>query len=332
MRARSSFVARSLAVAGLVMGAPGFVQAATQCDSDPSAVPFEATVDPTLLNKLLARLGDRNVRSPNVAVELPGLCVDHRLPVSTGAVGIPLGDAPFSVTPGLGTIQVELNLQGPFTVGVDGGRYQAVNCDSSCVVELPYVGEVFNGCDIEAGLVRPILSVFQATATWDDIVISQVADTCVLGDCTAVHPIESTQASLLGFDVDATGFGECQVCIDFPDPIPDPPCLNPCEGFDPLIEDLLLSNIEDALADAFVNRNGQGILIKVFSRQIVKDFGCIDIPEVRECKGQTPPTSGLVRAPRDHGLNAVFYSLPLALAGVLALRLRRKAGARAPAA
>jgi hypothetical protein len=330
MNARSPLAAGLLGVA-LLGVAPGPVQAATQCNTDPNAVPFEATVDPTVLNRLLSRLGDRNVRSPNVEVTLPGLCVDHRLPISTGAVGIPLGDAPFTVTPGPGTIQVELELEGPFTVGVDGGRYQAVNCDSSCVVELPYVGPVFNACDIEAGLVRPILSVFQASATWDDIHVSQVADTCVLGDCTAVHPIESTQASLFGFDVDATGFGQCQVCIDFPDPIPDPPCLNPCEGFDPLIEDLLLANLEEKLADAFVTRTGDGLLIKVFSRQIVKDFGCIDIPEVRECKGQTPPTGGLVRAPRDHGLNAIFYSLPLALAGVLALRLRRRAGAGVPA-
>jgi hypothetical protein len=328
---RALHASAALAVAGLVsLALPVAAGAQTVCDTDPNAVPFEATVDPTALNKLLARLGDRTVRPPNTAITLPGLCVDHRIPISLGAVGIPLGDAPFTVTPAPGTIRVDLDLTGPFTVGVDGGRYQAVNCDSSCRVELPYIGEVFDGCDIEAGLVRPVLSVFNASVAWDDIHISQVADTCVLGDCTAVHPLENASASLLGFDVDATGFGDCSVCLDFPDPIPDPPCLNPCDGIDGLLEDLLQTTLEDQISDAFVNRQGQGILIKVFSNQIVKD-GCLPIQEVRDCRDRTPP-AGLVRAPRDHGLNAIFYSLPLALAGVLALRLRRRASASVPPA
>ena len=319
----------TIALAGLaaLVLAP-HAQAQTVCDTDPNAVPFEATVDPTALNKLLARLGDRTVRAPNSAITLPGLCVDHRIPISLGAVGIPLGDAPFTVTPGPGTIRVDLDLQGPFTVGVDGGRYQAVNCDSSCRVELPYVGQIFNGCAIEADIVRPILGAFNASVTWDDIHISQVADTCVLGDCTAVHPLESASATLLGFDVNA-GLS-CPVTIDFPDPIPDPPGIDPCAALDDLIEDELLDTLESQISDSFVNRQGQGLLIKVFSNQIVKD-GCVPIPEVRECRDQTPPT-GVVRAPRDHGLNAVFYSLPLALAGVLAFRLRRRAGASAPRA
>jgi hypothetical protein len=173
--------------------------------------------------------------------------------------------------------------------------------------------------------------VFNASASWDDIHITQTADTCVLGDCTAVHPLSSAQASITGFDVDATGFGDCNVCIDFPDPVPDPPCLNVCSGLDPLIEDLLQPEIESVLSDAFVNRRGEGQLIEVFSRQITKDFGCIDIPEVRECRGATG-VAGLVRAPRDRGLSAALYALPLGVAGVLAMRLRRRAAKTPPPA
>ena len=331
MRAPSSFATLCAAFASvLVLAAPVAHAQQTVCDSDPNAVPFEPTVDPATLNRLLSNLGDINVRPDPPSVTLPGLCVDHRIPIGLGPLGIPLGDAPFTVTPGVGSLRVDLELQGPFLVGIDGGRYQAVNCDSTCVVELPYIGEVFNGCDIESGIVRPLLSVFDANATWDDIHVTQVADTCVLGDCTAVHPLASAQATLTGFDVDATGFGSCEVCIDFPDPIPDPPCLNPCAGLDPLIEDLLEPVLEDVISGAFVNRQGEGILIQVFSRQIVKDFGCIDIPEVRECRG-TGDVAGLVRAPRDRGLNALLYSLPLALAGVLALRLRRARKSAPPA-
>ena len=324
---RRSFAA-ACAAAALILAVAPPAHAQTVCDTDPNAVPFEPTVDPATLNRLLARLGQLDVATNPVNVTLSGLCVDHRLPIGLGPLGIPLGDAPFTVTPAPGSLRVDLELQGPFLFGVDGDTYQPVNCDSACVVELPYVGEVFDGCAIEAGIVGPLLSVFNASVSWDDIQVTQVADTCVLGDCTAVHPLESSQATLTGFDVDATGFGSCNVCLDFPDPLPDPPCLNPCAGIDPLIEDLLQPEIEDVIANAFVNRQGEGTLIQVFSRQIVKDFGCIDIPEVRECRG-TVEVAGLVRAPRDHGLNAVLYSLPLGLAAVLALRLRRR-GRRSP--
>jgi hypothetical protein len=332
MSARSPLALFAAAAASVALSGPPAASAQTTvCDTDPAAVPFEPTVDPDGLNALLARLGQLDVGTNPVNVTLPGVCVDHRLPVGLGPLGIPLGDAPFTVTPALGSIRVDLELQGPFLVGVDGDAYEAVNCDSACVVELPYVGEAFNGCSIEAGIVGPLLSVFNASASWDDIQVTQTADTCVLGDCRAVHPLASTQASLTGFDVDATGFGSCNVCIDLPDPLPDPPCLNPCAGLDPLIEDLLQPEIEAVVADAFVNRQNEGVLIKVFSRQIVKDFGCIDIPEVRECRG-TPEVAGLVRAPRDHGLNAVLYSLPLGVAAVLALRLRRRTSKPAPPA
>jgi hypothetical protein len=315
----------------LVLGLAPAAQAATLCDTDPKAVPFEATVDPEALNKLLARLGDKNVSTPNVNLTLPGLCVDHQIPISTGATTLPLGTAPFTVTPALGTIQVDLTLSGPFEIGIDGGRYRAVNCDSSCVIELPYVGEVFNGCDIESGLVKPVLSVLSANVSWDDIQVSQVADTCVLGDCTAVHPLESSSISLTNFDVDLTAGGSCEVFLDFPDPLPDIGPFDVCAGIDSEIADLLEPVLEDQFNGVFVKRDGGGLLIDVFSNQIVKDFGCVPIPEVRECK-KASPVAGLVRSPRDYGLNALFYSLPLGVAGVLSLRLRRRSGRKAPPA
>ena len=105
-------LAACLAVLGLAPAA----RATTQCDTDPKRVLFEATVDPTTLNKLLARLGDKKIRTPDVNLTLPGLCVDHQIPIATGVTSLPLGDAPFTVTPALGTLTVGLDLQGPFDI------------------------------------------------------------------------------------------------------------------------------------------------------------------------------------------------------------------------
>ena len=254
--------------------------------------------------------------------------MDHQIPIATGVTSLPLGDAPFTVTPALGTLTVGLDLQGPFEVGIDGGRYRPVNCDSACQIDIPYVGQILNGCEIESSIVKPVLSALHASASWDDIKVSQVADTCVLGDCTAVHPLESSSASFTNFNVDLTGFGSCQFCL--PDPFPRE-CLDPCDGIDPLIESLLRPVLEDQVNQAFIKNDGGGTLIDVFSNQIVKDFGCVPIPEVRNCK-KASPVAGAVRSPRDYGLNALFYSLPLGVAGVLSLRLRRRSGPKAPPA
>ena len=331
----SSSIRLWLAVSLVLLGLTQASSAATVCDTDPNRVPFLATVDPTSLNKFLDRVGDKPIHTPDVSLTLPGLCVDHQIPISTGIVSLPLADAAFAVTPAVGSIRVDLDLPGTFEVGIDGGRYRAVNCDSSCVLDLPYLGEVFNGCAIESSIIRPILGALNANVSWDDIHITQIADTCVLGDCTAVHPLESSRVTLTNFDVDLTGFGSCNVCLDFPDPFPDPPCIDLCDGIDPLIESLLRPELEGALNGGFIKANGDGVLIDVFSRQIVKDFGCIDIPEVKDCKGRTDQPAGqdgLLRGPKDHGLNALFYSLPLGMAGVLALRLRRRSGSKAPRA
>lgn len=317
-----------LAIAAFVVlaGAAPAVQAAdTVCDTDPNRVLFQPTVDPTKLNKLLAKLGDKNVTPKNADLTIPGLCIDYQIPLSTGVTTLPFGSSTFSVTPAVGSIRVDIDLPGPYEVGIDGGRFRAINCDSSCVLSVPYLGEILNGCDFEAAIVRPLFGAFNANASWDDIHATQVADTCVLGDCTAVHPLSSSTVNLTNFDVDLTGFGSCQFCI--PDPIGI--CFDPCDGLDPLIAPLVEGVLEDTVNGALVKKDGSGVLINVFGRQIVKD-GCMDIPEVKDCKANQ--VAGAVRTPRDHGLNALFYSLPIGVAGVLALRLRRRSGPKVPPA
>ena len=307
----------------LVFGLSAQASAQTTCDTDPQRVFFQPTVNPTQLNKLLARLGDKQVDIGRVPVTLPGLCTDHQMSLRTGSVTLPFGNSPFIVTPSQGSIRVDLMLNGPFVFGLDGSTYRGVNCSSDCVIDVPYIGEIFNGCDVEEFIVGPVLRSINASAGFDDMNISQRADTCVLGDCKAVHPLESTNANIINFDVDLTGFGSCGVFLDFPEPIPD---LNfdPCAGLDPLIESLLEPELEGAIEDVFVNRKGAGTLIQVFSFQIVRD-GCANIAEVKNCKAaQTASVAGLLRGPRNPALSAALYLLPLGLVGGLVFRVRRR--------
>jgi hypothetical protein len=124
--------------------------------------------------------------------------------------------------------------------------------------------------------------------------------------------------------VDATAFGDCGFC--FPSPLDFLGCLNPCDGIDGLLTSLIRPVVTGAVRAAFGVPPGQGLLIQVFSHEIVAD-GCAEIPEVRDCKN--PPTldTGQMRRPEDHGLNGVLYSLPLAFGVGLTLRLRRRGSA-----
>jgi hypothetical protein len=290
----------------------------TICDTDPNAVPFEATVDPSGLNFLLSLLGNINVPPPNPppALDLQGICVTHRLPITLPSLVLPLASQAniFTVQTSLGRVQANLDLNSPFNLEIDGSNYQAVNC--RC--EVPYVGQF--PCDIEAGIVGPLLGlVVDVGMSWDALHVSQVADTCVLGDCTPVHPLTSTDVTLTNFDVDATGFGNCGFC--FPAPIDFLGCINPCDGFDPLITSLVRPAVEGAVESVF--GVPPGLLIGVFSQDIIMD-GCAEIPEVRECKNPTTPATGQIREPRDYGVNWALYSLPLVFSVGLTLRLRRR--------
>lgn len=295
--------------------------AATQCETDPDAVLFEPTVDDSQLNNLLSRLGNLDVDIGTVPIRISGLCVDHQLSFATGFSQIPVGDAPFTVTTGTGSINVLLRVVGPFQFGIDGSSYQAVGCATGCRVEIPYVGEIFDACQIEEDLARPIFSLLDVNASFDDMDVSQTADTCVLGDCTAVHPLRSTTTTIHNFDVNIVG--SCSIGIDFPDPFPDLGPIDLCAGLDGLITDLVRPEIVSAVNNAFVTPKGEGLLVQVFSRQIVKD-GCQDIPEVKDCKASQ--TAGLLRGSRNPAVNAALYLLPLGLVGGLAFRIRQRHG------
>lgn len=302
-------------------------RAATICDSDAAAVDFEATVNADLLNDFLSGVGEVPIDlGTAIPVTFGGLCTNHRFDLVATAAGIVVDGAPFTVTPGFGSIQVDLTMGG-FNTSLGTRNYRTTNCSSICVATLPLVGEVFNGCSVEGTLVGTVVNNRTAHASWDGTQVTQVGDTCVLGDCTAVHPLETTNATLFNFDIDATAFGSCSFCINFPAPFDALDiCGNPCDFLDPLITSLLRPRFESALEGAFVDDQGNGVLIDVFHTDITKDFfGCFDIPEVRECRQNSVALAGMAGAPVDRSYNAIFFALPLALAGGLALRLRRRA-------
>ncbi len=296
-------------------------RATTVCDTDTGAVDFQATVNPDPLNDFLASQGDQNIDlGGGVTVGFQGLCVRHEFVAFADLFAISLGQAPFNVTTSLGAIQVDLNLQGPFTAGLGTRGYASTSCDSTCVVEIPYVGEIFNGCSIESGLVGPIVSGWNLMASWDDVNVTQIGDTCVLSDCTAVNPLESTTASVANFGI--SGFGSCNISLDFPDPLPDL-SIDICAEADSLIASLVVGLMESEIENIFVTPEGGGVLIDVLHRDIVMD-GCRDIPEVTACKGTATASAGQIRPPNDRGLNMAFFAVPLALAGGLTLGLRRR--------
>jgi hypothetical protein len=325
-RVPMSRVMRPAFVALIVLLGAAAPSTATVCSTTPGVVFFTPTVDPTALNGFLALLGNQPFNPPQANVVIPGLCVDHQIALNTGVTHLPFGTSTFTVTPALGSFRVDLDLPGPYNVGVDGSNYSQApgTCSSICVVHIPYIGDI-NGCNIESDIVRPVLGLLHASVTWDDVKATQIADTCVLPTCVAVNPLRSSTFTLANFK--AHFIGSCNVCLPF---FPNA-CLDPCSGIDSLIASPIQNALESSFNALLQPKPDEGLLIDVFANDIVHDFFCLDIPEVTACKNKRTPTlKGVVRGPRDHGLNAIFYSLPIGVAGVLAFRLRRR-GSKPPA-
>jgi hypothetical protein len=305
------------------------VLANTECDTDPNAVDFTATVDAGLINLLLSGVGNLQVDvSAGIPIQFQGLCVTHQILARAGVATIPVGASPVTVTPSPGRLEVEVKVPTELSVGIDGDTHTTFNCDSTCVFNVPYLGEIVNVCDLEEGIVGPIVGTLEAGATLGEVTITQVADTCVRGDCTAIHPLETSNAEIGNFDVDLISGGSCDVCELLPDTFdflcfPFGGSLDPCAALDGLIEDALQPALENAIADALVV-DGKGLLIEVFHSEIVADFfGCNPISEVQQCLAQQPGTADDL-GPRNRSLNALLYLLPLALAAGMVFRIRRR--------
>jgi hypothetical protein len=124
----------SLLTLGLLPGA----FATTVCDTDPGAVDYTPTVDPTLLNALVDTLGVIDVNT--TAGQGVRLLYNHTLNVTLDSF-IDLAGADFIVTPGFGNLEVDLMIPGwSANLSTSMSHASCRNCSSeynSCT----------NGCD-----------------------------------------------------------------------------------------------------------------------------------------------------------------------------------------
>jgi hypothetical protein len=325
------------------MGSGTEADATTICDTDPAAVRFRPSVDPTLLNAVIDTLGAIDVNrtsSSNVT-----LLYRHTLHVTLDSL-IDLGGTDFIVTPGFGTLEVELAIPGwnadlstcmshaacrncsaEYNSCVSGcdRDYNScctywgceiicgpiwVGCESLCAGAFPVCEGDVALCNGEAEAIDLLLSGHRFGMSFASASVTQTADICVTGECGVPNPLESTVADLNGFLFHLFPTG---------DPLGVGAWLNG------LVTGLInwALDIETAIASFFVTQEGEGVLILPFTLDIATD-GCQPVREVIDCAGGGCSTVDRPLAAIGRSANLVFYGLPVALLlGILLWRRRR---------
>jgi hypothetical protein len=318
-------------------------RATTICDTDPAAVPFRPTVDPTLLNAAIDTLGAIDVsKTTSSSVNL---LYRHTLYVTLDSL-IDIGGADFMVTPGFGSLEVELavpawntnlstsmshaacrNCSSEYNSCVDDcdDDYDDcctywgcevicgpiwVACEGICLGAVPICETDALACVAEREAINLLLSGHNFGMSFSSADVTQTADICVTGDCDVPNPEESTVADLNGFTLHLFPTG---------DPLGIGSWLNG------LISSLVnwALNIESQIASFFVTPGGGGVLILPFALDIASD-GCLPVQEVIDCAGGGCSTVDRPPAAIGRRANLLFYGLPLAfLAGLLFWRKRR---------
>ena len=196
-------------------------QATTICDTDPAAVTFQPTVDPTLLNALIDTLGAIDVNSTsNTNVSL---LYGHTLHVTLDSL-IDLGGADFIVTPGFGSLEVELAIPGwnanlltsmshaacrncsaeynSCVTGCDSSYNSCcdfwgcelicgpiwVACEGICAGAFPICETSVLACVGEREGVNLLLSGYNFGLSFSSASVTQTADICVGADCNVPTP------------------------------------------------------------------------------------------------------------------------------------------------
>ena len=119
-------------------------RATTVCDTDPAAVPFRPTVDPTLLNAVIDTLGAIDVSKTSSASV--NLLYRHSLYTTLDSL-IDLGGADFIVTPGLGSLEVDLTIPGWNTnLSTSMSHAACRNCDAEYNSCVGGCDSAFNSC------------------------------------------------------------------------------------------------------------------------------------------------------------------------------------------
>ncbi len=320
---------------------------ATVCDDDPDAIDYQAIVDVNLLNAVLNLLGEIPVE---YTFDRPAnLYYDHTLHL-TLRTGINLAGIDFMVTPAVGSIKVELSLPAwsaywtltfshapcQWCGGVHSECVQA--CDSTYYACCTYFGCEFNCgpswtyclancaedrlvceagrtlCLNEGAAINNLLNGATTGMSYSSATVEQVADVCVLSaDCSAVHPLVSTEATLNGFYLKLFPTGDL---------------LGIGSWLNGTISNLInwfietLNIIEIFFVD---NQTGEGVLINAFSNDIKND-GCSPAPAVTACSQGNGAACSVAKADVStrRGASMLLYSLPLLVIGGLIFWRRKR--------
>jgi hypothetical protein len=300
----------------LALGLSPGVRATTKCDTDPDAISYQPSVDPSLLNSVLNLLGEIDVDftfGPGIS-----LLFDHTLNLTVNSA-INLEGVDFLVTTGVGHIEVDLALPawaGDMTITIDHAPCRNCDAEYNACCTYPFCQVP---CGIEWGLCEPVMLACQGEAAGIDFLldgatagvgfnsatVTQTADVCVLGNCEAIHPVESTDANMTGFHLRL---------------LPEGDLLGIGEWLNGVISSLLdwFGAIDSTIEDFFEG----GALINPFARDIKND-GCMPVQEVIDCRTGGCSTVNQPRETMGRSANVVFYALPVAILFGLILWRRR---------
>ncbi len=348
---RASFYAKNhgivfiLALVSCLLGLASSTEtrATTVCDTDPAAVPFRPTVDPTLLNALIDTLGAIDVS--NTSSASVNLLYRHTLYTTLDSL-IDLGGADFIVTPGLGSLEVDLTIPGWNTnLSTSMSHAACRNCDAEYNSCVSGCDSSYNscctwwGCEVVCG---PIWLVCEGVCAgaypicWADVglcvgereginlllsghsfgmsfssaLVTQTADICVSGGCDVLNPLENTDANLSGFTLHLFPTGDV---------------LGIGSWLNGIISGLVnwALNIESIIAGFFETPGGDGVLILPFAVDIATD-GCQPVQEVIDCAAGGCTTVNPQAGGIDRSANLLFYALPVAfLLGFVLWRRKR---------
>jgi|GEM_PF-2709891 len=318
-------------------------QATTLCDTDPAAVPFRPTVDPTVLNALIDTLGAIDVTSTNN--QSVTLLYRHTLHVTLDSL-IDLGGADFIVTPGFGSLEVELAIPGwnsNLSTSMShascrncSAEYNAcasdcdddyddcctyfgcelicgpvwVTCEGICAGAFPICETSVLACAAEREGVNLLLGGHSFGMSFSSASVTQTADICVAGDCDVPNPLENTVADLNNFTLHLFPTGDV---------------LGIGSWLNGILSGLVnwALNIENTIAGFFETPEGDGVLILPFALDIASD-GCAPVQEVVDCAGGGCSTVNRQVGGFGRSANLLFYGLPiLFLLGLMMWRRRR---------
>lgn len=308
----------------LALGLSPGVMATTECDKGAAGpyVPYEPTVDPSLLNAVLNLLGEIPI---DFTYDYPfRIAFAHTLHLNIDSA-ISVAGVDFLVETDVGSITVTLSLpvwRTNMTATV--GHTACRNCDAERTQCYANCGGDYwcrLGCDANYGscLVDPVRLACEAEKAAINLIVGngltagvgftsatveQWADVCVNGACQAIHPLEGTEANVNGFYVNLFPAG----ILDF---------------LNSIISGIVGLFVPDVIESFFVTDDGQGVLINAFSSDI-KNNGCMPDQAVLTCMQAACSVVDQPRHSTAKSLNALFYLLPVGfMVGLILWRRRR---------